>query len=85
MCYTHPHSCPHARTHARTHTQGVPFRETHHLSGAAVRMAEERGVPLSSLTAADLQVRAFRWLVRKLPWQGGNKPKGQRPPTLHEH
>ncbi|RKP33306.1 argininosuccinate lyase [Dimargaris cristalligena] len=35
--------------------KGVPFRETHHISGAAVRMAEERQVPLSSLTVADLQ------------------------------
>jgi hypothetical protein len=35
--------------------KGVPFRETHHISGAAVKMAEDRGVPLSSLTVADLQ------------------------------
>ncbi|KAM3576968.1 hypothetical protein VYU27_001110 [Nannochloropsis oceanica] len=35
--------------------KGVPFRETHHISGAAVKMAEERGVALSSLSAADLQ------------------------------
>jgi argininosuccinate lyase len=34
--------------------KGVPFRETHHLAGAAVRLAEERGVALSALTAADL-------------------------------
>ena len=33
----------------------MPFRETHHLSGAAVRMAEDRGVPLWSLTPADLR------------------------------
>jgi argininosuccinate lyase len=35
--------------------KGVPFRETHHISGAAVKMAEDRGVPLSSLSVADLQ------------------------------
>lgn len=35
--------------------KGVPFRETHHVSGAAVKMAEDRGVPLSSLTPADLR------------------------------
>ena len=35
--------------------KGVPFRETHHISGAAVRLAEDRGVALTSLTAADLK------------------------------
>ena len=35
--------------------KGVPFRETHHVAGAAVRLAETRGVPLSSLTPADLR------------------------------
>ena len=30
-------------------------RETHHISGAAVKMAEDRGVSLSSLSVADLQ------------------------------
>jgi argininosuccinate lyase len=35
--------------------KGVPFRETHHVAGAAVRMAEDRGCPLSELTLSDLQ------------------------------
>ncbi|CAB1101578.1 unnamed protein product [Ectocarpus sp. CCAP 1310/34] len=35
--------------------KGVPFRETHHISGAAVKMSEDRGVPLDSLTPADLR------------------------------
>lgn len=35
--------------------KGVPFRETHHISGAAVKMAEDRGVPLSTLSVSDLQ------------------------------
>jgi argininosuccinate lyase len=35
--------------------RGVPFRETHHVAGEAVQMAEERGVPLTSLTAEDLR------------------------------
>lgn len=35
--------------------QGVPFRETHHLSGAAVKMAEDRGCQLSDLTPDDLR------------------------------
>jgi argininosuccinate lyase len=32
----------------------VPFRETHHISGAAVKMAEDKGCQLSDLTVADL-------------------------------
>ena len=35
--------------------KGVPFRETHHVAGAAVRLAEQRGVALSVLTADDLR------------------------------
>ncbi len=35
--------------------KGVPFRETHHLAGAAVRMAEVQGIPLAELTVEDLQ------------------------------
>ncbi|KAI5801525.1 argininosuccinate lyase [Peziza echinospora] len=33
--------------------KGVPFRETHHISGSAVRLAEERGVQISELSLAD--------------------------------
>lgn len=33
----------------------MPFRETHHISGAAVKMSEDRGVPLDSLTPSDLR------------------------------
>ena len=35
--------------------KGVPFRETHHISGAAVKMAEDRACSLSDLTVADLK------------------------------
>ncbi|KAG9406021.1 hypothetical protein AC1031_003943 [Aphanomyces cochlioides] len=35
--------------------RGVPFRETHHVAGAAVRLAEDTNKPLSSLTLAELQ------------------------------
>lgn len=35
--------------------KGVPFRETHHVAGAAVGMAELQGVPLSELELEDLQ------------------------------
>jgi argininosuccinate lyase len=34
---------------------GVPFREAHHVTGAAVRLAEERGVALDKLPLDDLQ------------------------------
>jgi argininosuccinate lyase len=35
--------------------QGIPFRETHHISGEAVRLAEDRGCQLSELSIDDLQ------------------------------
>ncbi len=35
--------------------KGVPFRETHHIAGEAVRLAEERGISLSELPLADLR------------------------------
>jgi argininosuccinate lyase len=35
--------------------QNVPFRETHHISGAAVKMAEDRGCTLSDLSPDDLR------------------------------
>jgi argininosuccinate lyase len=34
---------------------GVPFREAHHVTGRAVRLADERGARLWELTLADLQ------------------------------
>src|SRR6187399_2097838 len=34
---------------------GVPFREAHHITGAAVKLAENRGVALEALPLADLQ------------------------------
>jgi argininosuccinate lyase len=34
---------------------GVPFREAHHVTGAVVKLAEERGVALDALPLADLQ------------------------------
>jgi argininosuccinate lyase len=35
--------------------KGVPFRETHHISGACVRMAEEQNVPIDTLSLEQLQ------------------------------
>ncbi len=34
--------------------KGVPFRETHHVAGAAVQMAELQGIPLHELEVEDL-------------------------------
>src|SRR5690606_35351444 len=34
---------------------GVPFREAHHITGAAVKLAESRGIALEALPLADLQ------------------------------
>jgi argininosuccinate lyase len=35
--------------------KGVPFRETHHVAGAAVRLAETQGIVLADLGVADLR------------------------------
>jgi argininosuccinate lyase len=35
--------------------KGVPFRETHHVAGAAVQMAELQGVSLAEVALEDLQ------------------------------
>ncbi|KAI9503496.1 argininosuccinate lyase [Coemansia spiralis] len=35
--------------------KGVPFRQTHHISGAAVKMAEDRSCQISDLSVADLK------------------------------
>jgi len=35
--------------------KGVPFRETHHISGACVRMAEDQKIPLDALTMEQLK------------------------------
>jgi len=35
--------------------KGLPFRETHHISGSAVRLSEEKKCLLSELTLKDLQ------------------------------
>lgn len=35
--------------------KGVPFRETHHIAGHAVRMAEERKTTMDKLTLEDFK------------------------------
>lgn len=35
--------------------KGVPFRDTHHVAGAAVKLAEDRKAPLNTLTVEDLK------------------------------
>ncbi len=36
-------------------TANIPFREAHHITGAAVRLAESRGIALDALPLAELQ------------------------------
>ncbi|XP_071572856.1 argininosuccinate lyase-like [Temnothorax nylanderi] len=36
-------------------TKGVPFRESHHLVGKVVALAESQGIPLSELTVSQLK------------------------------
>ncbi len=36
-------------------TKGIPFREAHRITGAAVALAEQRGVPLEALTLGELR------------------------------
>lgn len=35
--------------------KGVPFRETHHISGRVIALAETKGVPMDKLSHSDLQ------------------------------
>jgi argininosuccinate lyase len=35
--------------------QGIPFREAHHITGSAVKLAESRGIALDALPLADLK------------------------------
>ena len=35
--------------------RGIPFREAHHITGAAVKLAESKGVALDALELAELQ------------------------------
>ena len=35
--------------------KGVPFRETHHISGACVRLSEEQNIPIDTLTLDQLK------------------------------
>lgn len=38
------------------HTKtGLPFRETHHIAGRVVALAENQGIPMDKLTLAQLQ------------------------------
>jgi argininosuccinate lyase len=34
---------------------GIPFREAHHITGAAVKLAEQKGVALDQLTIEEMQ------------------------------
>jgi len=35
--------------------KGIPFRETHHISGSCIRLSEQKGVSLSGLSLAEFQ------------------------------
>ena len=35
--------------------KGLPFRETHHIAGAAVKLSESKGIPLDKLTLDDMK------------------------------
>jgi argininosuccinate lyase len=67
--------------------KGVPFRQAHHITGAAVAFAEERGVGLEDLSLADLQrfspdigcKTSSRFLITRTPWPGGMCPAGRDP------
>ena len=70
--------------------KGVPFRESHHLVGRAVRRAEELGVPLKALELAEYQaihpafagdvyaVFDFRRSVEARETEGGTAPVAVR-------
>ena len=46
---------------------GVPFREAHHITGSAVKLAEDRGCDLADLRAADLTAIDARIDGRAMP------------------
>jgi argininosuccinate lyase len=70
--------------------KGVPFRDAHHLSGRAVAMAEQRGIPMSALTEEDWhslsphfghdvrQVFDFSQSVASRDVTGGTSPRAIR-------
>ncbi|RUP44664.1 L-Aspartase-like protein [Jimgerdemannia flammicorona] len=70
--------------------KGVPFRETHHIAGAAVKLAEERGTSMAHLNLSDFQdlhpafvddvteVWDFERSVEQRSTQGGTSEKSVR-------
>jgi argininosuccinate lyase len=46
---------------------GIPFREAHHITGAAVKLCEERSCQLADLSSADLTVIDSRVAGHELP------------------
>ena len=69
---------------------GIPFREAHHITGQAVKLAEERNATLADLTLADLQTIDARFnagvfgvlsvdaSVNSRTSHGGTAPSGVR-------
>ncbi len=70
--------------------KGIPFREAHHLTGAAVALAEDRGKPLEDLTMDEFRtisdcidddvyaVLAYDAAVARRRTQGGTGPDSVR-------
>jgi len=70
--------------------QGLPFRQSHHLVGQAVRRAEALGVPLKDLALAEYQaihpafaeslytVFDFRRSIEARDTEGGTAPAAVR-------
>lgn len=58
--------------------KGLPFRETHHIAGAAVKLAETKGVALDQLTVTDLKMlhERFEEDVEKL-WSYENSAESR--------
>ncbi|KAI8410096.1 hypothetical protein FOFC_09946 [Fusarium oxysporum] len=67
--------------------KGVPFRQTHHIAGAVVRKAEEKGISIAELELPDLKqispqfeadivdVFDFERSVERRTAQGGHEPE----------
>ncbi|MGB0639448.1 MAG: hypothetical protein ACPGTU_08950, partial [Myxococcota bacterium] len=49
-------------------SQGVPFRDAHHVAGGLVKVCESRGCTLADLTLADLQEAHPSFTAEALTW-----------------
>ncbi len=70
---------------------GLPFREAHHIAGAAVRAAEAKGVPLAGLATSELQAvdprldeRVFKVLSARASMESRTSLGGTSPVRVRE-